>query len=529
MASHTEFGKFRTFFWPIHSYELKKLVPMLLLFFLVSFNYQMLKMMKDAVVVTLPESGAEIILFIKVWMMLPAAIIATFLYTRLSTNFSRETVCYVMLGGFQIFFLLFSLVLYPNREALYSENLASFLHTVVPTGWSAFTNMVCHWPETGFYVMAELWSTVVVSVLFWGFANEITRMSEAKRFYAVFGLAANFSGILAGNVSLVFCAWDFDPTGSFASTRWEQTQLYLLGTVFVVTILIITLYRWMHTNVLNDSRFFVSKKGEKPRSSKTKMSMRDTFGFLANSKYCLNISLIVLFYFITNNLLEILWKDQVKQLYPDTSDFAAYMNRVSIWLGVLATVIALFFTSNSIRRWGWTATAMVTPIIVFIAGGGFFLLLFFKDSEFTKQLGLFFGVMNPLAMIVFMGSMQNCLNRACKYTVFDCTKELALIPLDIQQKIKAKAAIDGLGSRIGKAGGSVTIQALLIFCSTLAASVPYVAIILLLLTVAWLSITKKLGKRFKEINQASEALNATNEENLQAASSKLSTATEVAS
>lgn len=40
-----------------------------------------------------------------------------------------------------------------------------------------------NWTYCLFYVMAELWGSVVVSVLFWGFANQITTVDEASQFY----------------------------------------------------------------------------------------------------------------------------------------------------------------------------------------------------------------------------------------------------------------------------------------------------------------------------------------------------------
>ena len=59
-----EFSKFRAFFWPIYSYELKKLIPMLLLFFFILFNYTVLRDTKDTLIVTAPNSGAEAIPFL---------------------------------------------------------------------------------------------------------------------------------------------------------------------------------------------------------------------------------------------------------------------------------------------------------------------------------------------------------------------------------------------------------------------------------------------------------------------------------
>src|SRR5688572_12882988 len=99
-ARNLEFGKMRSFLWPVHHYELKKLLPMLLIFFLISFDYNVLRTMKDTLVVTAESSGAEAIPFIKVWVMFPSAILFTYLFTRLCNRFSRESVFYIILGIF---------------------------------------------------------------------------------------------------------------------------------------------------------------------------------------------------------------------------------------------------------------------------------------------------------------------------------------------------------------------------------------------------------------------------------------------
>ena len=61
-----KFGRWRNALWPVHRFELKKLIPMLLIFFLVSFDYNVLRILKDTLVVTAKSSGAEVIPFIKV-------------------------------------------------------------------------------------------------------------------------------------------------------------------------------------------------------------------------------------------------------------------------------------------------------------------------------------------------------------------------------------------------------------------------------------------------------------------------------
>ena len=55
-----EFSKIRSFLWPIYRHEVKKIVPMMLMLFLICFNYTILRNVKDAVVVTAKSSGQKL-------------------------------------------------------------------------------------------------------------------------------------------------------------------------------------------------------------------------------------------------------------------------------------------------------------------------------------------------------------------------------------------------------------------------------------------------------------------------------------
>src|SRR3984957_1954970 len=114
-----EFGKLRSYLWPVHHYELKKLVPMLILFFLISLNYSILRNVKDAIVVTAKSSGAEVIPFIKVWVLLPMAVLVTLIFTKLTNRYSQEKVFYLTISAFLLFFGVFTFILYPYRDLLH--------------------------------------------------------------------------------------------------------------------------------------------------------------------------------------------------------------------------------------------------------------------------------------------------------------------------------------------------------------------------------------------------------------------------
>src|SRR6185312_16456950 len=95
-----EFGKWRSFFWPVHNFELKKLLPMFFLFFFINFNYTILRDTKDALIVTAPGSGAEAIPFLKVWGVLPVAILFMLVYAKLSNVLSKKALFYATLAPF---------------------------------------------------------------------------------------------------------------------------------------------------------------------------------------------------------------------------------------------------------------------------------------------------------------------------------------------------------------------------------------------------------------------------------------------
>jgi AAA family ATP:ADP antiporter len=451
--------------------------------------------LKDSLVVT--ASGAEVIPFIKVWVMLPTAILLTFAFTRLSHRYSQERVFYIMITLFLSVFALFAYVLYPLRDLLHPTATAAVMQEVLPAGFKGLIAMCCNWTFTGFYVMCELWSTSIMSVLFWGFANEVTKISEARRFYGVLGVGASFAATAAGqSANFLSQGGVFNPALPFGRDAWEQMLVILITGVIISGLATMGIFRWMSKNVLKDPCFDEFHHARKVTKLKKRLSMRESFAYLSTSKYLMCIAVLVVSYNLMIHMVEVVWKDQLARLYPSPSDYNIYMNNVTSLIGVFATITALFMP-KIFSRLGWTGAAAITPIMMLVTSIGFFSFLCFQEQwsgTFTVLLGT-----TPLAIAVFFGSAQNCLSKAAKYSVFDSTKEMAFIPLSHDSKLKGKAAIDGVGSRIGKCGGSLIHQGLLMGLSTVSASAPYVAVITLVVVFGWLLVTKSLGKQFNEL------------------------------
>ena len=191
MPQDPTFSKLRAALWPIQNNELKKFLPMSLMMFFVLFNYTLLRNIKDTLIITAPACGAEVIPFVKLFGGMPAALLFFFIYLKLSNILSRKNLFYTCLIPFLIFFTAFAFIIFPNKEILHPtlQSIEGLRETCPNAKW--FLSLYGVWSYAIFYIFSELWGVVVLAVLFWQFANEITRTSEAKRFYPYVGLLAN--------------------------------------------------------------------------------------------------------------------------------------------------------------------------------------------------------------------------------------------------------------------------------------------------------------------------------------------------
>jgi ATP:ADP antiporter, AAA family len=503
-----QFGKWRSLFWPIYAWELKKVIPFMMMFFFINFNYTILRDLKDAIVVTGKNSGAESIVFLKFWGVMPAAFLFMVFYSKLSNILSKPRLFYTMLSIFIAFFTLYICVLYPNRCLLHPTDFGDYLRGLLPKGFHGLIAMFVNWTFSLFYIFSELWGSVALSLLFWGFANDTTKPSEAKRFYNVLGIGANLAMLVSGPLIIYFSKVEknllpgIDP--------WAASLNVLMGLFLVAAFLIMGIYWWMNKNVLTDTRFYNPAEQAKAKKEKPKMALIESFKFLGRSKYMCLLAGLVCAYGLAMNLVEVTWKGQLKILFGDnTNAYSAYMGHFSILTGSVTLLMMIFVSGPAVRRLGWTKTALITPIVILVTGVAFFSFIIFRDSLATviALLGT-----TPVLLAAWIGRAQNIMSKATKYALFDPTKEMVYIPLDQESKVKGKAAIDVVGARLGKSGGSLVNQGLIITFGSIAAITPYVAGLIFLVIFAWIGCAKALGKlyavRVKEREMADVASDA---------------------
>jgi len=474
--------KWKETFWPIERSELKRVLPMALMMFCFLFNYTVMRDLKDTLILT--HAGAEAIPFLKFWGTLPCSVLFVLLYAKLS-NILRPKVLYtVTIIPFFLFFIGFGFVFYPLREFFHPS-----IHTEVVLGWFpqnmqhtglAIISLFKNWTYALFYIMSELWGSMGISLLFWQFANSITSTDEAKRFYPRFTQLGNLSLIVSGYAVLYFSNLRLSLPAHIDS--WGVTLKWLTGIIGLNCVILLITYHSLQRKIEVQSP---ASKKEKP-----KLSLKESFLYLTRSKYLGLIALLVLAYGISINLLDVIFKSQLKLYYPTEGELSAFTGKLSMSIG-LTTLLMVQFSSFVLSRISWRAAAFFTPAFVMIVGGIFFGCIFFKES-----LGALFHI-SPLLLAVLVGSLQYSTSKGMKYALFDPTKEMAYIPLDAESKVKGKAAIDVIGGRLGKSGGSLFLQFVLLFGSLMDNLYLLYAMIILIGGI-WIASVFKLDGLYQE-------------------------------
>lgn len=455
----------------------QKLLPLALIFFCASFNLTILANLKDAIVVT--SAGAEALPFLASFCVLPASFAFFFAYGRLVEVLPQRAVFYASVVPLVSFYVFFASILYPASGFLHPQGFYNRMAPAIPLGLHGLLKVIEYWTFSLFFCFAELWGSVVISVLFWSLANDVCSVADAKVIYPIMGIAANLALVVAGN----YMKW---VNAAFTQGSVLLSLRYLVSTVVVMSGVMLASKLYMDKTIKSNE---IPDKAPKKKSSKKKGSMSDSLAVLRSSPKILNLALLVVGYGVSHRLFEFAWKGQLRSIYPSAQAYQGMLADVSIATG-WATIGLMLAGRFVFQYLGWTVAATATPVVMLLAGGAFF------GTSIMARLGT--GSAAALATAgATAGAVTQVFARSSKFSLFDPAKEMVYIEMSKEEKSKGKAAVDLLGSQIGKSGASWITQALLLVTGSIQAALPFISAIFLMVIAAWIRAVAILGSTIK--------------------------------
>lgn len=465
--------------FPVYPNERHLFGLLLALFSLISFNYSLLRTSKDVFV--LSRGGSEILSALKLYFVFPSAVLYTTYYVYLCNKFKRQSVFVLALMPFLVFFVAFITIFYPYRAyfqytGVYHDASWLFSEQVIHSFHSVFACLE-FWPFTLYYIMAELWGSVALGMLFWGLSNSIVTLDQSKRFYALLGIGAN--------IGLVFSGPYIELLAYVTEHSYDLVIAGVVATFVLSFALILKIHQRLYDGPLKQLELPEYLSAPNTRSS----SFMESLQILASSRQLLLIAVLVVCYGLCINMVEIVWKTQVLRYFyeqranlgPDTA-MQRFFSHTNALTGLLSVLLILFVSRQSEKKYGWTFTALLTPLLLLI-----FAIIFYATSlclqHQSSSLKNFVG--DPLLFLILLGAVQNIFSKAAKYSLFDPTKEKAYFALTAEQRSKGKSAVDIMGARFGKAGGASVQQLMIVVWGSLAAGFNILSFLVILVCLGW--------------------------------------------
>ena len=121
----------------------------------------------------------------------------------------------------------------------------------------------------------------MLSLLFWQFANEITKVDEAKRFYCLYALIGQTGMVIAGYVGMLL-----SDNSVNTNLTWDTIIANLTSCMLVSSVVLMILYRWINRTVLTDKKYFEEAESySKEQKPKVKLSVMESLKYIFQSKY----------------------------------------------------------------------------------------------------------------------------------------------------------------------------------------------------------------------------------------------------
>jgi AAA family ATP:ADP antiporter len=514
----SDFNFIQKWVFPVRMHELPKVLPVVLLLGLALLVYTANRDVKDAVVFREEAQSMMTIQYCKVLVMICAIPVAT-IFLKLDNLVSRDFIFFQTVLSFVIYFMVNGLCLLPYRDTLhqFGSNAVRgvrFNQSLEDANrLNPFLGAFVFPVSTVNYIVSELWGTISVSFLVWGYVNLVTPKHAAKRYYAVLGIGGQVGSMIGATIVQA----QNSSSKSFAENMREMNII-----MAAICVIFAGVYAFLQYYVMKKPEFAVQPAGgdKKKEGAKPKMTVGQALMYCVKEPYVMALTGMVFAYGFVMVLGEMTYKDLMKLSFDgDAKAYSKFKGLESNVTNGVAIFLMVFVGHNVIRLCGWLVTALLCPTVA----GGVALLMYIMAlsgdyiDTLDRKLVAKDDARGYLEMLRLIGLMFAVLSKAVKYSSFDPAKELAFLALSSEQKYKAKAAVDIIGARWGKGFGAlfniVVISLILhetvsFVTSTLVASLIGVALGMVIWVISVLYIGRNMAALTKRTEDALAAKQA---------------------
>ena len=464
-------------------YDRKKTLSISFLIILTTYISGLTRAIKDTLLVS--SLGAEILNALKLYLTLPVSVILMLTYTKLLEKYKNFTVYHIANLFFICFFIIFALFLYPNREVLHMD-FNSMEVIKFRKNWPSleyFLVIIGNWTYSLFYVFCELWSNVMMMILFWQMMNKVTDIKKATTLYPFLILIGQI-GAIASGITINYCS------NIGAEYGWSYTMNYTIA--FIVFASLIVTLNLFHLSYFIDFAHH-TKAAIKAENNSITGSVLEDIKSILSSRYTLLIMSLTICYAFSYNLIATLWKSIVIASLPDPIDYGRFMGQIQS-ISAIVSILFMIISTYLIKFISWRAVSLITPVVTFLSAITFFACVIFYNTLYDKDTEI--SGFSVLTIAIILGAIQNVLSRSCT-AFFNPAKEIAFIPISEPNRSIAKG-MEMVASRFGKAGGALIQFLMLNFIleSSLLDLAPNIMIIFVLVILVWIFSVMSLSTEF---------------------------------
>lgn len=386
-------GKFET------PAELRKFFILGLVLFLILGVYWTLRPIKDGVFMSIVGKDClPMAKLLSLFLIVPLVLV----YGKLIDRYPRHRVFYGLLSGYGLLALLFSWGL---GHPVYG------IANSVTDSWR-----LIGWAQ---YVWIESFGSLIVA-LFWAITTDSTMPESAKRGFPLLALGAQL-GNICGPLFLRAERFGFSNSAPIVG---------ILGLLMFATAIL-----FWYLMKTTPKELMVGYKGES-KHNKTETGFFEGLWLLLSHWYLIGMFLITSIYGVIITIFDNHFKQSVGELFSSELLRTQYLNDYAVWTGIVSTTCVLLGINSIQRRFGITASLILTPLLVALA------VVVIKA--------------NPLAIDVAFWVMV--LSKGVNYALNAPTLKQLYIPTSKDTRYKSQAWIDMFGSRGAKGGSSAINQ-----------------------------------------------------------------------